>query len=282
MQSDRYIPGVPCWVEGVHPDPAAAADFYSQLFGWECERTVSPESGDTYIIGRIRGEDVAALGSASPGGSTTAGWITYVWVASADETSAAAVAAGGTVVTEPVEVADAGRMAMLADPEGAVFGLWEPNQHRGASAVNEPGSVVFNDLHTRDVHRAADFYSKVFGWEVVDIGGAPMWALPGYGAFLDTINPGTVASTIEAGAPAAFVNVVASVAPIPTDDADTPAHWGVTFGVSDADLAAKHAVELGGRVLVGPTDAPWVRFAVIADPQGAVFTASQYKPENAA
>jgi uncharacterized protein len=278
MPTDRYIPGVPCWVDSVHPDLAAAADFYGTLFDWEYEPAETPGSTDTYITARIGGQDVAAL-SSPPDGSPAPSWNTYVWVASADDTTAAAVAAGGTVVTEPVDIPGAGRMAMLADPEGAVFGVWEAREHRGAQVVNEPGSVNFNDLHARDLHRAADFYAKVFGWEVLDVGGDPMWALPGYGEFLDTINPGTLASMAEMGAPAGFENVVASIVAIPADDQDTPAHWGVTFAVADADATAKLAVELGGQLVVEPMDVPWVRMTVIADPQGAVFTASQFKPE---
>jgi uncharacterized protein len=280
MPTDRYIPGVPCWVDTVHPDPAAAAAFYGELFDWECEETMPADAPGSYITGRIRGADVAAIGSIPPGAPNIAMWNTYVWVDSADATTAAAVAAGATVVTEPVDIFDAGRMAMLADPEGAVIGLWEPNRHRGATVVNEPGSLVFNDLHTRDVERAAAFYHAAFGWEVVDIGGSPMWALPGYGEFLDRLNPGTLAGFAESGAPAGFENVVASMALIAADDATTEPHWGVTFGVADTDASAKLAVELGGRLVSGPVDAPWVRFAVIADPQGAVFTASQYVPQS--
>lgn len=278
MPADRYIPGVPCWVDAVHPDPTAAAEFYGSLFGWECEQGTST---DTYLLGRIRGEDVAALSSIPPGGSQAPAWNTYIWAASADDATAVAVAAGGTVVTDPVDIPGFGRMAMLADPEGAVFGVWEGREHRGAAVVNEPGSVTFNDLHTRDLQRAAEFYSQVFGWDVLDVGGDPMWALPGYGAFLDTIIPGTLAGLAEMGAPQGFENVVASVGLIPAEDPETPAHWGVTFGVEDADVTAKVAVELGGRLLVEPMDAPWVRMTVIADPQGATFTASQFKPENA-
>lgn len=278
MPSDRYIPGVPCWVDAVHRDPVAAAEFYSALFDWECERSDSP---DAHIVGRIRGLDVAGLGATDPGGSDVATWNTYVWASSADETTAAAVAAGGTVVTAPIDIPGAGRLAMVADPEGAIVGVWEAHEHRGAQVVNEPGSVVFNELHTRDLHQAADFYSAVFGWEVVQIGDGPMWALAGYGAFLETINPGTLANQAEMGAPAGFENVVASIAPIPDDEA-APARWGVTFGVADADLTAKLAVDLGGRLVVEPTDVPWERRTVIADPQGALFTASQFTPDNGA
>ena len=107
-----------------------------------------------------------------------------------------------------------------------------------------------------------------------------MWTLPGYGDFLDEINPGTKAGMAEMGAPEGFVDVVASIAPIPDDQPDTPAHWGITFGVDNADAAAEKAAELGGTIVAPPMDLPWVRMTVITDPQGATFTASQFKPEN--
>jgi uncharacterized protein len=277
--TDRYIPGVPCFIDSMRRDPHAAAAFYGELFGWDYQ-DVMPESGSgTYLMARLDGRDVAGLGSSDGVVREPPVWSTYVWVTSADEAAASAVAAGATVVMEPTDMFEAGRMAVLADPEGAELCLWEPRKHRGAGAVNEPGTLVFNVLHTRDLGRAAEFYNAVFGWEVVDIGGEPMWALTGYGDFLDELNPGTLAGLAASGAPAGFENVVAAIETIGAEDADTRPHWGVTFGVDDTDATVKLAAELGGTVLVEPVDAPWVRYAVIADPQGAVFTASQYVPD---
>lgn len=146
--------------------------------------------------------------------------------------------------------------------------------------MNEHGGVNFNDLNTRDVEAAKDFYGAVFGWKLLEMdGGFSMWTLPGYGDFLDEINPGTKANMQEMGAAEGFVDVVASVAPIP-DDQDTQPHWGITFAVDDADAAAETATELGGTVVMPPTDMPWVRMTVITDPQGATFTASKFVPEN--
>jgi predicted enzyme related to lactoylglutathione lyase len=147
--------------------------------------------------------------------------------------------------------------------------------------VNEHGGVNFNDLYTRDVDRAKDFYSAVFGWEKLELGpGAAMWAMPAYGDFLEELNPGMRAGMAEMGAPAGFENVVASISPIDPNDTATPAHWGITFAVDDVDAAAAKAAELGGKVLSEPTDVPWARAAVIEDPQGATFVASQFVPEN--
>ena len=277
-EPDRYIPGVPCWIDTTQPDPDAAAAFYGGLFGWELEDAMPPGFPGRYYIGRIRGGDVAAVGSQPEGEEQPATWNTYVWVADADETAAKVSAAGGTVLVEPAAVgADSGRMAMFADPAGAAFCAWEPNTHRGATVVNEHGALNFNNLNTRDVEGAASFYGAVFGWDVLDVGGAPMWALDGYGDFLEQRTPGMRENMASMGAPPRFEDVVASINPIRDD---TPAHWGVTFGVDDADAIAARATELGGRVLVPPFDAPWVRMTIVSDPQGATFTASKFAPEN--
>jgi hypothetical protein len=172
-------------------------------------------------------------------------------------------------------------MAVCADPAGAVFCLWQAGEHRGAEVVNEAGSVNFNDLNTRDREGAEAFYGAVFGWEVLPMGGDfAMWTLPGYGDFLEEINPGTLQGQADMGAPPGFANVVASLNPLPEDQPDTPPRWSLTFAVEDADATAAKAAELGGTVLVEPFDAPWVRMTVISDPQGATFTASKFVPEN--
>lgn len=148
------------------------------------------------------------------------------------------------------------------------------HRHRGSAAVNEHGAVNFNNLHTDDVEAAKAFYGAVFGWMTI-AAGAPMWALPGYGDHLEELNPGMRAGMKEM-APEGFEDVVARI--LPRDGA--AARWSVTFAVNDADATAVRACELGGSVLAEPQNAPWVRFAVLADPAGASFTASQFMPEN--
>jgi predicted enzyme related to lactoylglutathione lyase len=275
---DRYIPGVPCWIDTTQPDPDAAAEFYGQLFGWELEDVMPPGSPGKYLIGRIGGGDVAAIASQQEGMPPKADWNTYIWVADADETARKVADAGGTVLSEPMDVMDAGRMAVFADPAGAAFTVWQANQHRGAAVVNEHGSLNFNNLTTPDVDGARAFYGAVFGWELIAVGANAMWALPAYGDFLEQRTPGLRASIAEMGAPSRFEEVVASVTP--SAGSGDAAHWGVTFGVDDADAIASRAVELGGQVVVAPFDAPWVRTTVITDPQGATFTASKFVPEN--
>lgn len=278
---DRYIPGVPCWADTNQPDPDAAARFYGELFGWQCENVMPPDADATYLIGRLSGGDVAAITGFPDDGTQQAAWNTYIWVENADATAVRVKKAGGSVVMGPWDVLDQGRMAVCSDREGAHFMIWEPRAHRGSAVVNEPGSVNFNDLYTRDLESAKQFYGAVFGWEVLDLGpGAYMWALPGYGDHLDVLNPGTTKAMAEMGAPTGFENVVASVNVLSSDEPDTQPYWGITFAVADADATAAKAVELGGRIVTEPVDAPWVRMSVLQDPAGAVFTASQFKPEN--
>jgi predicted enzyme related to lactoylglutathione lyase len=280
-ERDGYIPGVPCWIDTTQPDPEAAARFYEGLFGWEFENVMPPGSDVKYLIGRIRGGDVAAVSSRPEGAPPGAVWNTYVWVNSADETAAKVREAGGRVLSEPFEVMDSGRMAVFTDPEGAVFAVWQAKQHKGSRIVNEHGSLNFNNLHTRDPEGAKAFYGAVFGWDTLELdGGFQTWTLPGYGDYLELDNPDMRKNMAEVGAPEGFEDVVASLAPIPDDQPDTPPHWGLTFAVDDADEIAKAATELGGTVVVPPLDAPWVRMTVITDPQGATFTASKYVPEN--
>jgi predicted enzyme related to lactoylglutathione lyase len=280
-ERDGYIPGVPCWVDTSQPDPEAAAAFYRNLFGWEMEDVMPPGSESKYFMARIRGGDVGAVGSIPESAPQMATWNTYIAVDSADDTTAKARDAGGSVMMDPFDVMDAGRMAVVADPEGAVFMLWQAGRTKGAQIVNEHGSVNFNGLNTRDVAGAKDFYGSVFGWTTLDLGGgAEMWTLPGYGDHLEKGDPGLRERLGEFGGPSGFEDVVATINPIGDDQPDTPPHWSVTFAVDDADAIAAKADELGGTVMAPPFDAPWVRMTIISDPQGATFIASQFVAEN--
>jgi predicted enzyme related to lactoylglutathione lyase len=176
--------------------------------------------------------------------------------------------------------ARAGRMAVLADPEGAVFSVWQAGTQKGARIVNEHGSLNFNRLATRDPEGAKAFYGAVFGWGTLALPAGLMWTLPGYGDHLEERSPGLRVQMAQMAAPEGFIDVVAALTPIAPGDSETPAHWSVTFAVDDADAVAARARELGGDVVAGPFDAPWTRMAVIRDPQGATFIASQFVPEN--
>ena len=274
-ERDGYIPGVPCWIDTSQPDPEAAVAFYSGLFGWDFEDVMPRDAPGGYFVARLRGGEVAAVAS-QPEDAPPAAWKTYVW---ADDGATRVRGAGGSVVTEPFDVMDAGRMAVFADPEGAAFCVWQAKNHRGARIVNEPGSLNFNGLNTHDPKGAGAFYGSVFGWQTLDLpGGAQMWRLPGYGDHMEASEPGLRRRMAESGAPEGFEDVVATLNPI--GQAGVAAHWSVTFAVEDADATAARAAELGGKVDVPPFDAPWVRMTVITDPQGATFIASKFVPEN--
>jgi predicted enzyme related to lactoylglutathione lyase len=280
-ERDGYPPGVPCWVDTAQPDPEAAATFYSGLFGWEFEDRMPADSPGRYFVARLGGFDVAGVGSQPEELPSTPTWNTYVWVDSADETTANATAAGGQAVIEPFDVLDAGRMAMLADPEGATFCVWQAKAHKGAALVNEPGTWNFSELNTRDPEGAAAFYGAVFGWEATsfDTGGAgdfTMFRRPGYGEHLMERDPDLRDRQATDSAPPGFEDAVAWLVPITGEH--TPPRWSITFAVDDADAAAEKAAALGGQVLAPPFNAPWVRMTVLSDPQGATFTASKYMP----
>jgi predicted enzyme related to lactoylglutathione lyase len=278
---DGYIQGVPCWVDTSQPDPEAAVEFYRGLFGWEFENAMPAGSEGQYFMARLEGGDVAAVGSIPEGAPPTATWNTYVWVDSADEAASRVLGAGGSVAMEPFDVMDFGRMAVFLDLEGAVFFVWQAKQHKGAQVVNEPGSVNFNDLYSRDLEGARSFYGSVFGWTTLALGpGMEAWTLPGYGDFLERDDPDLRKRMADVGAPAGFEDVVATLNPM-GDDRPDPPHWSVTFAVDDADAIAAKTGKLGGEVLVPPFDAPWVRMTVLRDPQGATFVASKFVPENA-
>jgi uncharacterized protein len=275
-ERDGYIPGVPCWVDTSQPDPEAAVSFYGGLFGWQLEDVMPPGSQGKYFIAKLRGGDVAAVGSIPDGAPPAAMWNTYIWVSSADETASKAIQAGGRALMEPFDVMNAGRMAVLADPQGAAFCVWQAREHKGAQIVNEAGSLNFNVLNTPDTEAAKEFYGAVFGWTTLDLGNGEFWTLSVYGDYLEELTPGIRKMTADMGA-AGFEDVVAAIRHA-GDDA--PPHWGVAFSTDDAHATAEKAEALGGELVVPPVDAPWARITVIRDPQGATFTASQFVPEN--
>jgi predicted enzyme related to lactoylglutathione lyase len=284
LERDGYPAGVPCWVDTSQPDPEAAVSFYGGLFDWAFENRMPAESTGKYFVGTLRDRDVAAVGSQPDGMPPMAVWNTYVAVDSADDAAAKVKDAGGQVLMEPFAVVDAGRMAVFTDREGAAFCVWEAKGTIGAQLVNEPGTWNFSGLNTRDPEGAAAFYGAVFGWEADSVdpgeGGFTMFRLPGYGDYLAERDPELRERMAADGAPAGFEDAVAWLVPMTDDEfpVDTPPHWSVTFAVDDADGIADTAAQLGGSVLVPPFDAPWVRMAVLSDPQGAVFTASKYMP----
>jgi predicted enzyme related to lactoylglutathione lyase len=284
LERDEYPVGVPCWIDTSQPDPAAAVAFYGGLFGWEFEDSMPPESPGRYFVGRLRGRDVAAIGSVPSGMRPTPVWNTYVMVESTDETAAKVTRAGGQVVTPPFDIVNAGRMAVVADPAGAGLCIWQARAHKGAQLVNEPNTWNWSDLNTRDIQGARAFYAAVFGWESnpVDFGSGEsyMWRVPGYADFLETKDPGVRSRHAEGGAPEGFTDAIGWLQLMTNDQfsEDVPPHWSVTFSVDNTDAIAQRAEKVGGKVTVPPFDVPYARIAVITDPQGAVFTVSKYDP----
>ncbi len=275
QERQEYPAGVPCFVDTGRKDPEPAMAFYGGLFGWEFE-DVSPEGDRSYNTAKLHGLIVAAVGG-QPYMDWAPTWNTYVRVKDADAAAAQVSDAGGTVTTGPFEVGPAGRMATFDDPEGAALCLWEPGQTRGAQLVNDPGAWVFSTLNTGDADGAEAFYGSVFGWKMgpADDDGSAMVMKPGYMDFLAQKDPDLPARLEQFQAPEGFGDVVAQMTPLA---GGAPPHWDVTFSVEDADTSAKRASELGGEVVVEPFDAPWVRAAVLRDPEGVTFTASQFVP----
>jgi predicted enzyme related to lactoylglutathione lyase len=168
----------------------------------------------------------------------------------------------------------AGRLALVTDPTGANLALWEPGRRKGVERVNEPGSWNWSLLSTPDPAGAAAFYAEVFGWETdLDAPGPKLVRLPGYADFLEQFDPELRARHAAGGVPEGFSDAVAWILP-----SRGAAFWAVTFSVADADAAAQAAEQEGGRVVSGPTDTEWTREVVLADPAGATFTASAFRP----
>jgi predicted enzyme related to lactoylglutathione lyase len=222
-ERDGYQPGVPCWVDTWQPDADAAVSFYTRLFGWEVEDTMPPDSPGKHFMCRHRGRDVAAVASRPEEAPPVPAWGTYIWVESAQGAVAKVVAANGSVVVEPFDSLDGGRIAIVADPGGAAFGVWQPGVHRGAQLVNEPGAWSMSMLNTGDPDGAKAFYGGVFGWGTdtfaMGDGEVTLWRLPGY----------------QGGEPGQPVprDVVGVMAPMSGDTDAAPPHWSVDFWVDD-------------------------------------------------
>jgi len=267
-QQRTYPEGVTSWIDVEHPDLAVAREFYGGLFGWRFVEV----GGGQYVVAQLDGQDVAGLAESSDG---TPAWNTYVAVDDAERASARVIAAGGRVVMAPTAFGTSGRAAYCEDPEGVPFRLWEARDRRGAQLANAPGAWNFSDLHSGDPEGAASFYAAVFGWEVADVGFGSMIRRPGYGDHLAaTVDPGIHERQDAVAAPPGFADAIGWLT---TVGADEQAHWHVTFTVADRDDTVALVERLGGAVLAS-ADTDWTRHAVVRDPAGAIFTASQFTP----
>jgi predicted enzyme related to lactoylglutathione lyase len=248
FRDEPWPEGTPSWVDLMVPDQAKAVAFYSGLFGWDVQAG-GAETG-FYGMATLRGRPVAGIGRTPPGQELPPAWTTYLSVSDVDKTAAALTEAGGQVVVPVMEVLKEGRMAVAADPAGAVFGLWEPGHHLGTQVTATPGTNAWNECLSRDYPAAKAFYEKVFGYGFEDL------SSDGF----------TYAVLLLGGRPAGGIGALPAAVP-----AQVPSNWAVYFWVADADASAARAVELGGRALGEPFDSPHGRQVQVADDQGVTF-----------
>ena len=256
---EKYEEGTPSWVDLMTTDPEGAQAFYGALFGWDFQTNPTPD-GQEYIMCSLKGHAAAGLGKQAQEQidmGIPPMWNTYISVNDIEATVAKVADAGGSVMVPPMEVMDAGHMAIIVDSTGAVVSLWQPNQHIGCEIVNEPGALVWNELLDIDVAAATAFYKAVVGLDAEqhDMGGP---------------DPYTVLMNGDAQ--------VAGASNPPMEG--IPNQWSVYFAVADADAAIATATELGGTVMAPAYDVPQVgRMAGIQDPAGAMFWIMQAEDE---
>jgi len=249
----KHAPGNFCWVELATTDQPAAQAFYEKIFGWSADNM--PIGADSvYTIFQLEGRHAAAACTIRPEQrehGVPPHWGLYIAVQSTDASAARAAELGGAVFAPPFDVGDAGRMAVLQDPSGAIFSIWQANTNPGIGIGGAHGTLCWADLSTPDQARAGDFYSALFGWHIMKEDEAPAhnyWHIKNGEDFIGGIPP---SSQHRAG---------------------TPAHWLAYFTVSDCDAIAAQAKQLGARLYMPPTDFEDVgRISILADPQGATF-----------
>ncbi|MEE2775493.1 MAG: VOC family protein [Acidobacteriota bacterium] len=253
-ERDSYSQGTPSWVDLATTDDDGAVAFYSALFGWEdVPNPAGP--GMTYHMMKLRGRDAGAIFKQDPDDAAQGippHWNTYITVADVDAVTARVPAAGGQVLAKPFDVTDAGRMAVVQDPTGAVVSFWQAGANCGAEIVNEPGALCWSELQTRDLDRAGSFLTEVLGVEVQC-----------------QEEPMVYAMIKVSGAD------VGGIMPISDEMGDMPPSWSVYFATADCDATVAKVKKLGGAVHRAPWDLMVGRIAVVADPQGAVFQVIQ-------
>jgi predicted enzyme related to lactoylglutathione lyase len=246
-----YAPGTPCWVDLATPDLEAAEKFYGPLLGWEIPELPNSAEMGGYRRAKKGGKDVAGAMPLMQEGQPPA-WSTYIAVADADATAAAIAENGGSQISEPMDVMDLGRMAIFADSEGAVFGIWQPGTFAGAELVNEPGAFSWNELNTGNAAAAKAFYGSVFGWEFED---------------KESENADSYVICMVGGDRVAGMLEMSGRVP-----SEVPPHWNTYFTVEDTEAAIAQVEAGGGAKVMGPMDVEVGRIAVVHDPWGAIFS----------
>lgn len=255
-----YKQGEFCWAELSTTNSADAKRFYSELLGWTFHDTpIGPDA--VYTVCNVRGKSVGALFQPTP--EMAAGrppvWAAYLTVDDVDATCARAIRNGGTVMQEPFDVMDAGRMAVLVDPTGAVFWIWKSNQHPGAELMRQPGALCWVELYTTDAAKAGRFYAETIGWTLEPIDMGPM------GVYTLLSNPGDKENK-------------GGMMQIGPHMKGIPSHWLAYFAVESCDKSTELAQKLGAKLQVPPTDIPNIgRFSIVQDPQGAAFSLYENK-----
>jgi len=244
------------WVDLQTSDVAAAKDFYSSFFGWTYEDLPTPMGVD-YTMCHLDDQMVAGMGPQPPhlaAAGVPPMWNSYVFVEDVDAIVAAAEAAGGSVVMPPMDVMESGRMAMIASPDGAVLGVWQPIKHQGAEVFTAPGALAWNELQSRNLGPAREFLSSLFGWrwEAQNPGGMEYYVGHVDGKPKDTSNCGAM-------------NMPESV------PAEAPSMWIVYFAVADCNASAEAVAGLGGQLFMPPMEMGPGKFAGATDPTGAMF-----------
>lgn len=259
MLTTRFVTGSPNWLDLGTPDIEAANTFYGGLFGWTFQ-SAGPEAGG-YGMFQLDGRTVAGGMTVGPEEGAP-GWCVYFQTPDVDATAKAVEQGGGSVVYEPSDVFELGRMAIFTDPAGVRFAAWQPGQNKGLDVVNDPGTLCWEELYTPDPDAAISFYSGVFGWEAASM------PLPDGSGSYTMVNPaGASQDTMFGG-----------VVPLSADPAEAPdgPYWLSYFEVADCDAAVARAADLGAKVRMAPVDMEGVgRFAKLADPAGARFAVMQ-------
>jgi uncharacterized protein len=239
----EHAPGTFSWVDLTTSDSDAAKSFYGDLLGWEFEDGEVP-GGGVYSLCQVDGDSVAGIAPSTEGFPPH--WNSYVTVTSADDASERARVLGGTVVEEPFDVMEAGRMAMIQDPTGATLCVWQPGRSIGATRVNDPGCLTWNELHSPEPGAALEFLTGLFGWGSQEMANdeGPAYTVVQVG---DRSNGGVMAA-----------------------QPGEPPHWIPYFTVENRDESADRAAELGGRSYVR-IEMPQGKIAFLSDPQGAPF-----------